>query len=311
MTSPRRTILWPIIIIAVGSIWLLMVAGAFPEAVGDILMRAWPALLILFGFDMLVGRRRLRISRWQLPLNVAGLVITLALLGGVVWFAYAKQADEVRADQVKVLAEPLGEGISRIRLEAALTRTGIRLEVADENTVSAEFKGSRESAVEMTSAVEGETLVINVSESNLNSIPKLEDYGRSTLILRVPAGTAIERLDLSSSEGGMVLDLQPLSVERVALESGQGDVKVILPAENTLTGTMVVADGGLELQVPPNMALTVEFQGQGRPNYQYDQDNYQKLEGGPLESEDANGQFQISLDVTLDNGANFTLVDIQ
>ena len=57
----RRNVLWPLIIMAVGGIWLLKVADAFPDAVDDILARAWPALLILFGFDVLLGRRRLRI----------------------------------------------------------------------------------------------------------------------------------------------------------------------------------------------------------------------------------------------------------
>jgi len=44
------------IIIAVGSIWLLMTAGAFLRPLGY-LIRAWPALLIVFRIDVLVGRR--------------------------------------------------------------------------------------------------------------------------------------------------------------------------------------------------------------------------------------------------------------
>jgi len=61
MTVTRRSLMWPILIIAIGCVLLLQAAGAFPEAVGDLLLRSWPALVILFGLDVLFGRRRLRI----------------------------------------------------------------------------------------------------------------------------------------------------------------------------------------------------------------------------------------------------------
>ena len=64
MIATRRNYMWPLIVIAVGGLWLLVVADVFPDAVADLLKRAWPALLILFGYDVLFGRRRLPVARW-------------------------------------------------------------------------------------------------------------------------------------------------------------------------------------------------------------------------------------------------------
>lgn len=309
MTTARRNLMWPLIVIAVGCIWLLMTAGALPEATGDIVLRTWPALLILFGFDVLFGRRRLRLWRTSVEMSLVGLVVTVVLLVGLVWLAYRNQADVVRADNVKAFSQVLPEEVSHVRLEISLDRTAVTASPATANPreLGAEFKGSRDSNVDMTWTVEGDTGVLKVAETHASAIPKLEDYGRGTLSIALPAGVVIDTFDLRSQHGDVTADLQPLRVEQVAWTVGGGNLALHLPTQDVLQGKLKTGDGGIELFVPQNMALVLKAHGD--PDYRYDTFRYDLLRDGTLKRTNTEA-FQISLDVELERGAPLTVTDL-
>ena len=310
MTTTRRNLMWPLIVIAVGCIWLLMTAGALPEATGDILLRAWPALLILFGFDVLFGRRRLRLWRTSIEMSLVGLIVTIALLVGLVWLAYRNQADIVRADNVKTFSQVLPEEVSRVSLEILLDRTAVTASPATANPreLGAEFKGSRDSSVDMIWTVEGNTGVLKVTETHASAIPKLEDYGQGTLNITLPAGAVIDMFNLQSQHGDVTADLQPLQVEQIAWTVGSGNLKLHLPAQDVLQGKLKTGDGGVELLVPQSMALVLNAHGD--PDYYtYDKLRYDLLADGTLKRTNTQA-FQISLDVELKRGAPLTVTDL-
>ncbi len=311
MTTTRRSLMWPLIVIAVGSIWLLMVAGAFPEAVGDILLRAWPALLIIFGFDVLLGRRRLRVLRWNVEMSVLGFVATALLLAGVVWFAYREQADVLRTDNVQTFSESLPETVGRVRLDIVLDRTTVTVTPAqdDARLLGAVFTGSRESDVSMGWTVEGDTGVLAVSETHPDAIPKLEDYGRGTLAVTLPPGVVVERFELDGKGGDVTIDLQPIHMEQIAVSVGSGDLTVHLPQVDVLQGQLRTDDGGIELLVPKGMALILKVQDGRDPDFRYDTFQYDLLRDGTLKHKSGE-PYQYSLDIWVKNGAPLTITDL-
>jgi hypothetical protein len=309
----RRYVLWPLIIMAIGAVWLLRVADAFPPAVDDILIRAWPALLILFGLDVLFGRRRLHLWRWRIETGFIGLVLTLLLVIGVVWFAYQKQADVVRADNIKAFSEVLTEGVDRVRLDINTERTSITINPAENNPryLGVAFKGSDESRVEIVWTPEGDTGVLTVTEEYRNSIPKLEDYGRGTLEITLPTGVIVERLDLSGGQGDVTVNLAPVHMRQIRLITDTGDIQLHLPALDILQGELRTSDGAVELLVPPGMALDVKLaSGSGSPRYRYDEDKYDVLRNGELKPSSAT-EFQYALDVWLNDGAALIITDLE
>lgn len=311
MTTTRRSVMWPLIVIAVGSIWLLMVAGAFPEAVGDILLRAWPALLIIFGLDVLLGRRRLHVLRWNVEMSVVGLVATVLLLVGVVWFAYREQADVLRVDNVQTFSQSVPETVERVRLDISLERTTVNVTPAQEDgrQLSAEFTGSRESDVTMRWSVEGDTGVLTVDERYPNTFPKLEDYGRGALEVTLPPDVVIERFGLAGSRGDVTVDLQPIHVEQIALSMGGGDLVLSLPAVDVLQGQVRTDDGGIELLVPKDMALILKVQDGRNPDFRYDTFQYDLLRDGTLKHKSGE-PYQYSLDVWIKDGEPLTITDL-
>jgi hypothetical protein len=309
----RRNVLWPLIIMVVGGIWLLKVADAFPDAVDDILVRAWPVLLILFGFDVLFGRRRLRLWRWHMETSLAGLVIALVLVAGVVWLAYQKQADVVRADNVQTYSEVLAEDIDQVRLEVAVKRTSITVKPAENNPrqLTALFKGSDESQVEMIWSAEGSTGILTVKEIYRDAIPKLADYGRGTLEISLPTGVVIESFVLSRGQGDVSLDLRPVFMRQISLTVGRGDIQLYLPALDILQGDLRTDNGAIELFVPQGKALDVKLApGSGAPSYTYDADKYDALLHGEIKLKNVPA-FDYALNVRLKSGAPLTIKDLE
>jgi hypothetical protein len=309
----RRNVLWPLIIMAVGGIWLLKVANAFPDAVDDILARAWPALLILFGFDVLLGRRRLRMLRWRVDTSLIGVVITLALVVGVIGFAYRKQADVVRADNVQSYSEVLADEVDRVRLEVNVERTSVTVKPAEGNPrgLDVTFKGTYESQVDFAWSTDGSTGTLTVDEAYRNAIPKLEDYGRSTLEIALPTSVVVELFDLSGGEGDAALDLRSLYMRQILLTVGAGDIQLYLPSFDVLQGDLKTGDGSIELLVPASSALDVKLApGSGTPHYRYDEDKYDVLLNGEIKPTNTTA-FQYALNVWLKSGASLVITDVQ
>ena len=311
MTTTRRSIMWPLLIIAIGCVWLLMVTGAFPEAVGDLLLRSWPALLVLFGLDLLFGRRRLRVLGRSIEISLIVLAALLAALAGVIWLAYANQADTLRTDNTASFRETISAEVQQVRVIVEVDRVGVTIgpELDGERDVIAEFAGSRESDVSMDWIVEGDIGTLAIRETHPNRIPKLKDYGRGTLAISLPPDVVIQQVSIDGGRGDVKGDLLPLRVQRIDVTVDEGDLALALPGQDTLQGKLTTRNGGIELIVPAQMALIVGLQpGSGTPFYEYDRLRYDVLLDGELKRSNTEA-FQISLDVWLKDGAPLKVID--
>lgn len=312
MMAARRVFMWPLIIIGLGCVWLLITAGTLPDATGDILLRAWPALLVLFGMDILLGRRRVQISRFSVEIKTVGMVLTLLLVGFVVWAAYTKQADVVRSENIKTFTQTLPEEITRLRLELSLERTSVSVSPDDGRDLNASYQGSRESEVEMLWSVEGDSAVLVISETRPSAIPRLEDYGRGTLDITLPVGVTLQRVSMIGDRGDVTADLQALQLERVEITLAGGDIALILPHQDmAITGALKTAGGNIELDVPTDVPVTLNpARGTGEPAYEYNLLRYDLLRDGTLKEKNAQA-FQISLDYWLKDGAGLIVRDLK
>lgn len=315
MIAARRNYMWPLLVMMVGAMWLLVVADVFPAAIDDLLARAWPGLLVLFGYDIVFGRRRLPVARWTIDTSLLGLVITMVFLAGVVWLAYRQQGDVVRTDNVVAFGETLPDEVEQVRISVTLERTALAINpsIGSSRTLGAEFKGSNESAVAIEWSVEGAIGSLSIVESYRSAIPKLEDYGRGTLDVMLPSGVLIESFALDGREGDVVIDLSPIRMQLLDVEVEQGDITLYLPALYTLDGDLRSGDGNIELFVPPGMLLNVKpGEGSGTPRYQYDRFRYDLLADGELKPANMASQaYNYTLDIWLPDSGLLMVTDLQ
>lgn len=313
MTTAHRNLLWPLLVVALGAIWLLIALDVVPEAVGDLLARAWPALLVLLGLELLVGRRRIALAGRALPMSLLALLGVLIALGVIVALAYREQGSSLRTDNVQSFDQTLDPDLNRVEVTAALQRTIVTARPSEQGgrALSATYQGSRGHTVVMEWGAQAGTGALAIGETAGEAIPRLEDYGRATLELALPEKTVISLLRLDSKAGDGALDLQRLQIERLEVALKDGSLTVTLPAGEVLSGRLRVEGGDLELRVPPAVALTVTLaEGSGEPAYDYDDLRYDLLRDGTLKLENTD-EFQVGLTVWLERGATLRVVDLE
>ncbi len=313
MTFTRRNLVWPVFLALVGGLWLLVTVGLVPDAIGDILLRAWPLLLILFGLDLLVGRRSFYVARQPIPASVPVLVAALALLAVVAWLGYTRQADVVYADKTIPFTQAIAPDVSQVRVEAAMERADITVAPGegDARTIEATYQGGEHSDVAFEWNEGGEVPALTITERELPAIPRLTEFGRGTLALALPPDVAVQELMLGGDAGDITAHLRPVRIGQLHLAVGEGDLTVDLPADAVMTGTLRTGDGNITLNVPRDVALTLSVApGRGQPTYEYDQTRYDLLANGTLKIKNTDA-FDIGLTVSLPQGARLTVNDVE
>ena len=74
-----RPIFWPLVLIAIGTLWLLGNYGVISDLNLSVLLRFWPVLLIALGLDLIVR------SRWPIAGNLIALATVTLMVVAVIF----------------------------------------------------------------------------------------------------------------------------------------------------------------------------------------------------------------------------------
>jgi hypothetical protein len=297
MSTARPNFMWPVLVIGVGIIMLMISANVIPEAYGDLLVRAWPVLLLLFGLNVLLAGR-LPYANWVI------LALSIVLVVVIARFAYAQQRSKYRDDYRVSWQDIVPEGVEQIVVWIETKETRVALTHAPEpHEVLAEFTGSTESNVDIQMAIEGNTATLSIIEKRSGIIPRLAEVGRGTLNVFLPYDVRVQELHYHGDDGPVTFDLQQLGVRSLDVQIERGNMKLCLsqPVANLVTvGDQVKIDeGDLRLIIPEALAINL------RPDARQlvflpetSQDNYNFPRSGEIFSRGVlNNQFSVVLDV--------------
>ncbi|MGA9533922.1 MAG: toast rack family protein [Anaerolineales bacterium] len=228
----RGSLVWPLLLILVGSVILLNNIGTTSIDLWGALLRLWPVILMAVGIELLIPRR----SIW-------GTLVALALILAVFAIAYFGMTG-IQA------AAPAGE-----RIEQSIggaTAADVILEPA---VGSIEVGGGAASGLLIEGTVvplSGERIDTQVGVEENRASVTIASTGSRGGFLVFPSSRG--RWDLSLSEvipltvranlgvGTMTLDLSRVRVEEIVAEVGVGRLEVYLPAG---PGTQVRLNGGV------------------------------------------------------------------
>src|SRR5689334_13218894 len=103
MIRRRTNLLWGIVVLALALLLLARSLGAIPDGMFDMIMRAWPALLLLAGLSFLLRER--------VPFGqIIALLLSAIVAVIIVSQAYTTRASQQRADNHQSISQPLGAG---------------------------------------------------------------------------------------------------------------------------------------------------------------------------------------------------------
>lgn len=308
MQMRRRTnFILGLVLLLVAVAALLYRLDVLPNGLYDVLLRAWPALLVLLGLSVFLGSR----TRFG---GLIALVVTVGLVGGIASYAFSSRAEQSRDDYAVTIDQPIAEGITLLRLSVTVGSSDLDIElsrapVGADPVIRGEFRGSIESAFTVDYVDEGASASLTLRETLSQQFPLLENIGRGALTLQLPADLPLD-VAVVGEQGQVRLDMSGLSVERMNLNLARGSALVTLPVYNPLgsptgesLGTLAVGSGNLTLFVPSEIAARLELDRRaGLPHY--DPNLYNSLFGDTvLEARGIdNAQIVVRYNVAVPNG---------
>jgi len=249
----KPSLIGPIILIAIGVLFLLNNFGLLPWGVWELVWRFWPLILILVGLDILIGWSRSGIA------TALALILGLLLILGCLLAAIYCGPPERGMEMESLVQEMGGVGEADIEIKLAAGELIIGSLTDSPNLMEGQFQ------------YRGEGLRASKSFEVLDSKGRLRLESRRgaffwpfggrgyrwdiELTPQIPLALSIE-----TGIGGAALDLRGLQVASLDLKVGVGSVNVVFPASAGLTIAKV--DGGvgdLTLEIPSNVAAMIKM----------------------------------------------------
>lgn len=267
---PRRrgpSIVGPLILIALGVVFLLNTLEMLPWDVWESLWRLWPLVLVLIGLEILLGRGNPWLGAF-IGFIVVGVAGTLIFISGVFGPAYrlggpifitGPQAQQVLSP-INVPLEGAREasvtvkyGAGRLVVGALGSDTGSLLEGSVSHLASREFALPNVSR-------QGERVDVTIqgTEGGMVVVPRPM---LDTLQLALNTGLPIS-LRLQGGAADADLDLRSLRIHDLYVEMGASTMKVKLPeAAGTTTASFKTGMFTLSIDVPSKVAARITSRG--------------------------------------------------
>jgi hypothetical protein len=247
---------WPLILIALGVIFLLNNLGILSWSVWDAIWRLWPVLLIAIGLDILFGRRSAIGS-------LIALVLVIAVIAGAVWLAAT--ATPLVTGQVFT-----GRALTTERVVqelAGATSADVRIAFGTGSLRIGALKDSGNLIEGDIATGPGERIIHDFQLNGGVAHFELRNEGMSFGPFGWRHGDRMWSLDLSSSVpmalnvstgvGQSTLDLSSLKVTDLRVSSGVGQTEVWLPAQGRVTARVSGSVGELIVTIPDGMAARI------------------------------------------------------
>ena len=290
MIRRRTNLLWGLVVLALALLLLARSLGAIPDGLFDLILRAWPALLLLAGLSLLL---RNRVPFGEALALLASAIVAVVIISS----AYSTRATQQRQDHQQAISQPLGSNLSLLRVRIQTLATDVDLLGTLTTEVTGTFGGSSDNQIEVSYAEAADnsaTLTLHeVRESG--DFPMLETMGRGTLHIELPPNVPLD-VEFVGQDGSATLNMGATALERLNITSVRGDVIVTLPEYRPLLsqssdslGTLTVGDGNLALFIPAAVGARLELdRGGSSVQPEYDADVYNYLVGDILEARNIN-----------------------
>ena len=249
MTSRFRRInlVWPLLLIGLGLLLLLQIFGLLPPGLWEAVWPLWPALLVVLGLDMLVGRTSRR--RALLVVGLGALVVAAVLTGAAVRANLQPVAS-------RTLNEPLRDAeTAQINLDVGEAELNLSALDQPSDLMDGEaVLGGGQSVEQHYSLLSGEGQLDLAQRQNPLLTPFLARRNADTARWDIQLASAIPlSLDIHTGLGRAHLDLTELKLLRFSLQTGLGQTFVIFPPRGSLRATVRAGMGAVVLTIPVDL----------------------------------------------------------
>lgn len=257
-----RSLFWPIILIAIGVIWLLGNMGVISSANLIVLLRLWPLILIVVGLDLLFGRRSPGIGA-LIGIGTVVVLVALMLVGPSIGLG-APNLD-VQTDNY---SEPRGDATSaRVELDLSVGKTTIQAltdspnlftaEVSHVGTMEFTAEGQTDKTIRLRQDTTGTDFFGGVGFLSALFDPQQELSWNVGLSPNVPIA-----LTIHAGAGDSNFDLRQVDLSALDVNVGVGKINLDLPAtETSYNASLNGGVGEVAITIADNAALNLSIDG--------------------------------------------------
>jgi hypothetical protein len=277
--GPRTaSLFFPLLVIVVGSVFLLNNLGVLPWLIWEALGKLWPVILIFFGIELLVG--------WDSPAlsMLIGIIVlvTTVMVAAVMAFTGAGLA-RVPFQQQSVTV-PLGQAMSgnvTLIFPVGTVRLGaLPSSSADLIQAKATLPASLTLSQQVSNHGTEEQATVMVRGSMRQFWPFGSTRGQPGMNLSVLLAPDVP-LTLKSELGAgqSLLDLSSLQIQQLTLAAGAGQTTIYFPSTGQTQAEVEAGAGQLILVIPPEVGATIHTKG-GFINVHVPADRFQATDDG-------------------------------
>lgn len=243
----RPSITGPVILIALGVIFLLNNLDLIELNAWDVVLRFWPILLIAVGLDILIGHR----SAWGAAIAV---VVVLAILaGGIVFFdnqprwTYAPESVEIPLRNVENATVTLDPALGYLFIDAlpkgspTLVQGEVRPFSGEEISETVDFSGKR-----ATIDLRTEGVIFMPFFSGWSNQPSWD--------LALHPGVTTDMI-VDFGVGKAELDLRDLQIGEIKVEHGIGQTILLLPSADNMDIVLGGGIGEIRVVIPKDVGV--------------------------------------------------------
>lgn len=283
---PARVV-FPLLLIVVGFLFLLNNLGIVPWSVWPTLARLWPVLLILLGIDFVLGRRAgiLGPAITAIVL-VAVVVVSIAMTFPV---ARATEAPSLPTSDVRVPLDGATSGEITMQLPAGTLDVGA-LPARGDAVLQAKTSMPASLVLNRQASVRGGVAQVVLSANSSTSTGRMfppgwpfnspRPGGEITWnVLLSPITPLTLRADVGAGQSDF--DLTGLMVQQLTVNNGAGQTTIRFPSNAGQTIADVHSGAGqLVLIVPPDVGAYIHTSRGGVVNVQVPSDRFQSVSDG-------------------------------
>ncbi len=252
----RGGLVWPVILIGAGVVFLLNNMGLLSWSIWETLLRLWPVLLIAIGLDILIGRHS-RLGSLLVALLLVG-VLAAAIAWGVPALG-STAGDASQVDRTETIAEDL-KGATEAEVEIRFGAGVLYLAALPEGSGQLlAGKADLSKGEGLRLAHDGNRLELH-SQGTWTTVPNIRADERKVWDLELNRDIPID-LQINTGVGRSSIDLTQINLRSLDISGGVGQATIKLAQRGRYE---VEIDGGIGeiiLSLPPGLAARVTVDG--------------------------------------------------
>jgi len=240
-----------VVMLGAGVIFVLGNLGYLQLASWETILRLWPVLFLIWGFDLLLGQRKL----WS---SLLGIFVGLLMVGGIYWFV-AVAPFQVQVPTQTFAQELQGVNQASLDIEDVTGTLNLQGGAQSTNLVEGDIQSVKTDQWEKTYTVSGNTgdFVLKSQQGDVVQVIWPTHYTDVVWSLKLNDSIPLD-LTTKMVVGQQQLDLSGLKLDTLLVETTTGQTVVTLSDLQGFTGEITASIGDILIKVPTNASISIE-----------------------------------------------------